>query len=799
MISLILPVHRLHESERLAAFRVVMEKARSSGAFDEIIVVEQVDESGTQDPFGLPSCVKYIAVARLGPFCKAALCNRAALQAKGDWLWVHDADILLPFKAISEELMGADIAVQPFGKIFRLNAEQSQTKVNTGKVRVALSHTAVCHEFAGGSFIIRKYAYVALRGMDETFVGWGSEDIEFGRRCRSLFFFRQLSRYRGCHLWHKPVPKKEWREYIDKNRKHLKHAREMASDDMVEYLDSNFGIKSCIPRINSWYDGKDWLEDTAIVLAAWDCVGVRKEACIRAVNQMRERQQAKCLIVIVELVFPGQASGLSATLGHCDDVKHIIIQGSEQNKHLFQKEALYNIGVSKLSTDIKYLVFLDNDCWMRDRLWSWKLRHILIQDKNALIQGFHKLTDTKEDAVCKLSFAWQYLRGKKNISRGPGLSWAMTRDFYDRMGGWNPWLIPGSGDSCFVLEHLKEYGYSLYPLRWPWWNTARRNNQPQGNLHCLVGEAIHENHGPIAERAYEWSRRVITWFTEDVEESVELDTNGVLAWRDMNDPLRVVLGHKSELQTSQDTIRIVSDALEQTGLGKNVLTETGQKAMEQRPSPLGQDLIFFRNIYTNLYENGGWKYDLDKERLLLGGICAYTGVRHGGVCADVGCGQGYHTEVLRTLRFDVTGYDLCPLAIQNARRKFPSCQFVVSDAARLEEHIAPESIDFMHVRGLSWFHYELTGRSKSGVNCEEALDYLLDFITPSGIFLLVMGTNFSGERSNQIHHNKLGDYFSLLAPRGQIVGVFDWSGKIIRNEQDAVGSHGGIMIALKKI
>ncbi len=59
----------------------------------------------------------------------------------------------------------------------------------------------------GGSLGVEVSAFRELGGMDEGFVGWGGEDVEFWDRAQTLPVWNY-----GClplvHLWHEPQPGK---------------------------------------------------------------------------------------------------------------------------------------------------------------------------------------------------------------------------------------------------------------------------------------------------------------------------------------------------------------------------------------------------------------------------------------------------------------------------------------------------------------------------------------------------------------------------------------------------------------
>ncbi|MGH9823578.1 MAG: galactosyltransferase-related protein, partial [Blastocatellia bacterium] len=59
----------------------------------------------------------------------------------------------------------------------------------------------------GGSIAIDKEVYFAIGGFDESFVGWGGEDMEFWDRAatRSVWPYGYMPL---VHLWHEPQPGK---------------------------------------------------------------------------------------------------------------------------------------------------------------------------------------------------------------------------------------------------------------------------------------------------------------------------------------------------------------------------------------------------------------------------------------------------------------------------------------------------------------------------------------------------------------------------------------------------------------
>lgn len=60
-----------------------------------------------------------------------------------------------------------------------------------------------------------------------------------------------------------------------------------------------------------------------------------------------------------------------------------------------------------------------------------------------------------------------------------------------------------------------------------------------------------------------------------------------------------------------------------------------------------------------------------------------SGLRPGARIADLGCGSGIFTDLLRRRGYQCTGVDLSPTLIRIARRNFPGIEFIEGDIERL--------------------------------------------------------------------------------------------------------------------
>lgn len=204
--------------------------------------------------------------------------------------------------------------------------------------------------------------------------------------------------------------------------------------------------------------------------------------------------------------------------------------------------------------------------------------------------------------------------------------------------------------------------------------------------------------------------------------------------------------------------------------------------------------------YDEFYARGGWKYRLWREKSFFKRrIIKPLHLEKGQRVLELGCGMGYHSHLLNQLGFDVVGVDNSKVGIAFAREHFKGPRYLAVDAAELGKELERESFDIIYVRGMSWYHYELTGVNKNGIDVPEATGELFTFLKPHGLFILQIKTDFSGSRTkDNVHYNLFGDYLSLFGRFGKVEYISDWGGRILKDDADARASGNNIIIATRK-
>lgn len=115
--------------------------------------------------------------------------------------------------------------------------------------------------------------------------------------------------------------------------------------------------------------------------------------------------------------------------------------------------------------------------------------------------------------------------------------------------------------------------------------------------------------------------------------------------------------------------------------------------------------------------------------------------------ADVGCGPGHTTAVLAGHRATVTGFDLSPQMIEEARRRYPSLSFAVGDLRRLMRPVDADGWGAV----LAW--YSLIHLAPSEL--PEAIAALARPLTPGGLLVIAVQAARAGGPAVRVAHEWL--------------------------------------------
>src|SRR5262245_38492475 len=109
--------------------------------------------------------------------------------------------------------------------------------------------------------------------------------------------------------------------------------------------------------------------------------------------------------------------------------------------------------------------------------------------------------------------------------------------------------------------------------------------------------------------------------------------------------------------------------------------------------------------YEIRYSHGGWTYDYDHEREKIERIARSLDLKPGAAVLEIGCGEGFHAQILYDLGFRVTANDLSEVGIQNAQTRYPTIRFIHCNSIQLCDMLPHDHFDMILARGHSWYHY----------------------------------------------------------------------------------------------
>lgn len=168
-------------------------------------------------------------------FNKSLLMNNGVELSRASTVLLHDADILVPrdylWRSFERINRGYD-AVRPLRHLFYADPNCTESIYEH---RVLPSHPEfkdIAQNSLGGSTMIRKKAYSEIGGHDQSFEGWGGEDLEFLERLRLRKLFRG-GFMPAIHLWH-PVAKRKANG--DRNLKVLTRLRAVDPAERISRL-----------------------------------------------------------------------------------------------------------------------------------------------------------------------------------------------------------------------------------------------------------------------------------------------------------------------------------------------------------------------------------------------------------------------------------------------------------------------------------------------------------------------------------------------------------------------------------
>ena len=198
--------------------------------------------------------------------------------------------------------------------------------------------------------------------------------------------------------------------------------------------------------------------------------------------------------------------------------------------------------------------------------------------------------------------------------------------------------------------------------------------------------------------------------------------------------------------------------------------------------------------YDKFFGEGGWKYDLvEQDRILRTIIAPLPPWKRDQTIIEVGAGMCHHSELLRKLGMRVTAVEASKSGAAAGKRTYPQLApgIVCADASKWKPAV---EVDHVFVRGMSFFHYELLGVNRYGIDVPAQTERMFTWLRSGGTFLLQIVTDFSGTKKN-VDMNRYDDYVGLFERFGKIEHTVDFRGRKLTAKSKPTG---GIIIVTRK-
>lgn len=568
-VSFIVPIRNLQaDPARMASFEFVVAMILEAKP-GEVIIAEQVRPG--QSPMPVPDgCRSVVIESTEEGIEKARLMNAAAKEATGTVLWIQDADCWLPFADVMHRIDGQMPAVKPFSEVWRLSAEQTEEFTGHGSIDCQRPQT-VSNNWGGGSLIIRKSHFVRIRGYDESYIGWGGEDNEFGDRVQDNMPTAALRDIVCLHLWH-GRDRKQLLRTSDGARK-LKAARALSPAERIAGVASPFPSPlppvpagpavaadqpPRLPAIELKTGTAETCDrDTVMIIPFYPPAnaaerGARTRALHRTVERILATQRDLPTIAIAELV---NRTAHAADIVH-PKVIYLPMPVDGRNAALMQKEAVINEATARLPFD--HVVVSDDDIWSPNPLWLSGIVDCIGPD--TIVHGFGWIADTQSDSWWWSYGRWQQEEMKGSVAKGG--TYGFSRQVWSGIGGLNPWAIAGGGDALFLLEavrgrHTRDVqAFQKHRSI----DSVIRRDLPRSGLTYCPAVVYHEHHGNHKYRAYTGRMDLMDRFGA-ASEYVRIGRCGLLEWKRPGCLLHRCLERRSELQSMEAVERIVLEEM----------------------------------------------------------------------------------------------------------------------------------------------------------------------------------------------------------------------------------------------
>jgi len=189
--------------------------------------------------------------------------------------------------------------------------------------------------------------------------------------------------------------------------------------------------------------------------------------------------------------------------------------------------------------------------------------------------------------------------------------------------------------------------------------------------------------------------------------------------------------------------------------------KTEKIAQIQNKTPFKELQDLEKNKYDHIYEKWSYFYFPISFLIFFRNIISRYSIRRGESLLDIGCGEGYFSNILSKLGLEVTGVDISKTGINIAKKRYgDKITWIIGDALELKFQ---EKFDIILCAGFSPFSL-ISDLSSS--KAKSIRDKLFSYLKKGGLFIFYYPSDLSSRRSEDgwmnFSINQIREYFLSL-------------------------------------
>jgi len=209
-IGLVIPIFNLCEyRQRNLAFN--LHHLSNSTLHGNIVVIEQYNPLSTSyETISRFTGIEHrIFKIESQVFNKSKLLNKYINECSHEYIWLLDVDVYLDVDYVISQIPNNAHLIRPYEFIQNLNQRETDHLLKTKSIKLEKAKREVNNAFGKYSFISKKSIIKDIGGYDESYEGWGFQDLDLMKR----FPKKTLHGYTkniAFHLYHPSASRKKY-------------------------------------------------------------------------------------------------------------------------------------------------------------------------------------------------------------------------------------------------------------------------------------------------------------------------------------------------------------------------------------------------------------------------------------------------------------------------------------------------------------------------------------------------------------------------------------------------------------